>query len=335
MGSKNKVIDFREIQQQKMSGELGFNFDSDVWVIKTDLEAAEKKIRFKIKAEEIEEVYCCIEETIEGLPDLIDMVQDEEEYCSEIEERIEVLERINSILEDKIEYGTGTFLNISYYDFEIFLCALESEVDGYLDIETRELDIDEDMDEGFVYYLEVIKKVYDRLNAKYYNDVEEVLHPGMKQFRQYAKGFLESPMSNKRDDNIELSEKDTELSSFEKLKEELEQPYKAPTTEEEKIEQMLRHYHLNYDDIIVVDGDYLLVYNKNFLRLNLIQFDFNSGTFKHLFNIENLNEEHMYKFRKTYNKFELLNKKNQVEVVLNLKKDYEGIDFGWMPMLRD
>lgn len=53
---------------------------------------------------------------------------------------------------------------------------------------------------------------------------------------------------------------------------------------------MLRHHHLSYDDIIVVDGDYLLVYNRNFLKLKLVQFDFKSGTFKHLFNIENLNK---------------------------------------------
>lgn len=334
MKNKDKIVDFIELQQKKRKDELGFNFDSDIWEIAGNEETPQKKIRFKIKEDEIETVLYCLDITMEGLSDWIDETEEDDRRL-ELQERVEFYKRTNSILEDKIEDGTGAFLNISYYDFEIFLCALESEVDGYLDIETRELDINENMDEGFVGYLEVIKKVYDRLNAKYYNGVEEALHPGLKEFRQYAKSFLESQMSNKRDENIELLEKDTELSSFEKLKKEFKEPYKSPKTEEEKIKQMKRQLHITSDDIVVADGDYMLLYKRNFLNLNLVQFDFRAGLFKNIFNINNLYKENQQEFRKTYDEVQLLNNKEKINVVLKMEQDYNSLDFGWMPMLRD
>lgn len=192
MGSKNKVIDFREIQHEKMSRELGFNFHSDVWEIKTNEEAAQKKIRFKIKEEELESVYYCLDNTIESLSDWIDEEGDEDRR-RELKEQVAFYNHINSILETKLDEETGTFLNISYSDFENLLVALEGKIDPYIDIRTRELNFDDISDELFIEYLVSLKKVYDRINEKYRKfGIEEELYPGVKEFRRYGQILFEN-----------------------------------------------------------------------------------------------------------------------------------------------
>lgn len=335
MKNKDKIVDFIELQQKKMKDELGFNFDSDIWEIAGNEETPQKKIRFKIKEDEIETVLYCLDITMESLSDWIDETEEDDRRL-ELQERVEFYKRTNSILEGKLDEGTGTFLNITYSDFENLLVAFEQELDSYIDIRTRELNLDNILDEDLIDYLVNLKKVYDRLNAKYYKcGIEEELYPGMKEFKRYAQILSESEDIKINNEIKEDKTEEVELSPLDNLIKELSESYKSPKTEEEKIKQMLRHHHLSYDDIIVVDGDYLLVYNRNFLRLKLVQFDFKLGSFKHLFNIENLNEEHELEFRKNYNEFELLNNKEKINVVLNMKEDYHGLGFGWMPMLRD
>lgn len=111
-------------------------------------------------------------------------------------------------------------------------------------------------------------------------------------------------------------------------------PFIPPKNEEEKIYLMISHHRISYDDIVVIAGNYLLCYKRNFENLNLVEFDFKNGYFTNQFNIGDLNKQKQDYFRQTFDDFQLLSKEEKINTILNLEKDYTFNSFGWLPMRR-
>ena len=70
-----------------------------------------------------------------------------------------------------------------------------------------------------------------------------------------------------------------------------------------------------------------------FERLVLKEFDFKNGLLKSHFYIGNLSEENLNRLKSTYFEFEKMNDTEKINMFLHMEKDYDNINFGWMPMI--
>ena len=74
--------------------------------------------------------------------------------------------------------NTGVFLNITYYDFEVFLSSIELELRPYLNLKTKKLEIPDGCNDDIV-YVKTLKVIYDRL------------YPGLEYVKEQAKSLIE------------------------------------------------------------------------------------------------------------------------------------------------
>lgn len=105
-------------------------------------------------------------------------------------------------------------------------------------------------------------------------------------------------------------------------------------TREEEILLMRKNIHIENDDKVLISKEnYILVYNYMFEKLVLKEFDFKNGLFKDCFYTGNLSEENLNTLRGTYFEFEKIDDIEKINMFLHMKKDYDNINFGWMPMI--
>lgn len=185
--SSNVVIDLAKYKQYKLIHKGDVNFNSDIWNIETNKKAAKQKIRFKINYYEIQHILCCMFNHIDFLTGLLTYETDQDRI-NMLKEHLSILHQIHSYLQKKLEESeyNAIFLNLTYYDFEFFLCVLESELGSHLNFSTGELEDLDGYDEKFIWYLRNLQTVYFRLKPKYIG-IEDILHPGLSELRKKMK----------------------------------------------------------------------------------------------------------------------------------------------------
>lgn len=137
--------------------------------------SSDKRIKVKIKSYEIETILCCIFFHSEFLKNKIKL-EVNKIHINRLKNNIVTLEKMYEHLRERLGKSKGSYLNLSKYNFEMFLNVIELELEPYLDFETGKWTISDDCDADYCNYLKILKIVYDRLNAKYLNLIEPKIY---------------------------------------------------------------------------------------------------------------------------------------------------------------